>query len=63
MGLGKTLTAISLVATDLDREVVDGVDIDMDLDDENYVGATLVVLPPSRMFYFFCSVVFVSDIC
>src|ERR1700743_362815 len=63
MGLGKTLTAIALVATDLDCEMIDGVDVDMDLDEKNYVSATLVVLPPSRMFHFFLPFIFVSDTC
>jgi SNF2 family DNA or RNA helicase len=49
MGLGKTLTMIALVATDLDRKANVGADITMSGDENNSVSATLVIVPPTRM--------------
>jgi SWI/SNF-related matrix-associated actin-dependent regulator of chromatin subfamily A3 len=47
MGLGKTLTMISLVATDLDND-----DIDIGNGEEFHaaIPTTLIVVPPSREF-------------
>jgi len=45
MGLGKTLTMISLVATDLDRE---SAALDVDEDAKPCVSATLIIIPPPR---------------
>ena len=46
MGLGKTLSMIALVATDLDRDNVAGIAIDMDENSKPGVSATLIIVPP-----------------
>ena len=46
MGLGKTLTMIALVATDLDRDNVAGIAIEMDENSKPDVSATLIIVPP-----------------
>ncbi|KAL6352222.1 hypothetical protein LRP88_14427 [Fusarium phalaenopsidis] len=45
MGLGKTLTMITLAAADLDR---DNTDMDTSEDGQSRVAATLIVVPPPR---------------
>ncbi|OPB38875.1 alpha-1,6-mannosyltransferase subunit [Trichoderma guizhouense] len=46
MGLGKTLTMISLAATDLDSDMNNGVHMDIDDEQDNTVPTTLVIVPP-----------------
>lgn len=48
MGLGKTLTMIALVATDLDRNSTDDIAPDIDQETKPRVSATLIVIPPPR---------------
>jgi hypothetical protein len=48
MGLGKTLTMISLVATDLDRNSSEDVTLDTDEETKPRVSATLIIIPPPR---------------
>lgn len=48
MGLGKTLTMISLVATDLDRNPAEDIALDMSEETKPRVSATLIVIPPPR---------------
>lgn len=50
MGLGKTLTMISLAATDLDSDMNNGVHMDIDDEQDNTVPTTLVIVPPPRKF-------------
>ncbi|KAH6619377.1 SNF2 family N-terminal domain-containing protein [Chaetomium sp. MPI-SDFR-AT-0129] len=46
MGLGKTLTMISLVATDLNRNLAGDFALDMSEETKPRVSATLIVIPP-----------------
>jgi len=46
MGLGKSLTMISLVATDLDRNSTGNVAVDIDEKAKPRVSATLIIIPP-----------------
>ncbi|EAQ87139.1 hypothetical protein CHGG_03758 [Chaetomium globosum CBS 148.51] len=46
MGLGKTLTMIALVATDLDRNSADGIAQDINQEAKPCVSATLIIIPP-----------------
>ncbi|KAL6819861.1 SNF2 family N-terminal domain-containing protein [Trichoderma camerunense] len=46
MGLGKTLTMISLAATDLDSDMNNSVHMDIDDEQDNIVPTTLVIVPP-----------------
>ncbi|KAK4071004.1 uncharacterized protein Triagg1_6371 [Trichoderma aggressivum f. europaeum] len=46
MGLGKTLTMISLAATDLDSDVNNGVHMDIDEEQDDAVTTTLIIVPP-----------------
>jgi hypothetical protein len=47
MGLGKTLTMISLVATDLDAiHAAENVALDADEQAKPRVSATLIIIPP-----------------
>jgi hypothetical protein len=48
MGLGKTLTMIALVATDLDRSSTDTTAVESDEETRPLVSATLIVIPPPR---------------
>lgn len=48
MGLGKTLTMISLAATDLDSDMNNSVHMDIDDEQDNIVPTTLVIVPPPR---------------
>jgi hypothetical protein len=50
MGLGKTLTMIALAATDIGSDNDAKMYMDIDEDDNRYVSATLVIIPPPRMF-------------
>ncbi|KAK4144470.1 SNF2 family N-terminal domain-containing protein [Dichotomopilus funicola] len=57
MGLGKTLTMISLVATDLNRNLAGDFALDMSEETKPRVTATLIVIPPPRscmLILFFC---------
>lgn len=49
MGLGKTLTMIALVATDLDTNIGVVTPEDSMDHDKFYSSATLVIVPPPRM--------------
>jgi len=51
MGLGKTLTMIALVATDLNAAKEKFTQIDVEEVDKRNVSATLVVIPPPRLFF------------
>jgi len=51
MGLGKTLTMITLAATDLDSDKDTRMHMDMDEDGKPHVSATLVIIPPPRELY------------
>lgn len=49
MGLGKTLTMIALVATDLEKQKQEAAEgTGPDDYEEPYAGATLIVVPPPR---------------
>ena len=48
MGLGKTLTMIVLVVTNLDGDNVVGIQMDINENSKLDVAATLVVVPPPR---------------
>jgi SNF2 family DNA or RNA helicase len=51
MGLGKTLTMIALVATDLDGYKYPGLNMDRNEEGRLEVPATLIIIPPSRTSY------------
>ncbi|KAL2128220.1 hypothetical protein VTI74DRAFT_9476 [Chaetomium olivicolor] len=46
MGLGKTLAMIALVATDLDNNSTEDVELDIDQEEKPRVSATLIIIPP-----------------
>lgn len=49
MGLGKTLTMIALIATDLDGSMSTEGDMQIDKWQKHDTPATLVIIPPPRM--------------
>jgi len=53
MGLGKTLTMISLVATDLNATGEKITHVDNEESGRRDVSATLVIIPPPRSFFHF----------
>ena len=57
MGLGKTLTMIALAATDPGNDNDTRMYMDIDEDDKRYVPATLVIIPPPRMFWDYSNIV------
>jgi SNF2 family DNA or RNA helicase len=51
MGLGKTLTMVALIATDLDTDRDSGITDDGGDHDKSYASATLIIVPPPRKTY------------